>query len=140
MIPKNLFKSREENPNWKGGRVTDPRGYVLIRVGKDHPLADVRGYAYEHRLKAQESRGKPLQPGEEIHHDDEDKGNNKPSNLIVAPSKADHAVFHRKRTDLRLPREDNPQVVCECDCGVLFFKFDGQGRPRRFVSGHNLKR
>jgi hypothetical protein len=71
------------NPNWRGGRVTEPRGYVLIRVGTDHPLADVRGYAYEHRLVAQESAGRPLAPGEEVHHVDEIEGHNDPGNLEI---------------------------------------------------------
>lgn len=34
------------NPNWKGGRTIASNGYVLIKVGKEHHLADVRGYAY----------------------------------------------------------------------------------------------
>lgn len=36
--------------NWKGGRTVTQHGYVLIYVSKNHPLADCRGYAYEHRL------------------------------------------------------------------------------------------
>jgi hypothetical protein len=130
---------REKNPNWKGGRTVDQRGYVLVLVGKDHPLADVRGYAYEHRLVAQKQIGRPLQDGEEVHHDDENKSNNVPGNLIVADTRADHAVFHRKRQGLRLPGEQNPQVLCACGCGRSFAKFDATGRPRKFVSGHNKR-
>ena len=54
------------HPNWKGGRVIDPRGYILVRVGKDHPLADVRGYAYEHRLFAEKYIGRKLKRGEDV--------------------------------------------------------------------------
>lgn len=129
-----------KNPNWKGGRITDPRGYVLIRVGVDHPLADVRGYAYEHRLKAEDDLQRPLRDGEEVHHDDENKSNNDPGNLIVVASKAEHSVFHRKRQDLRLPNQDNPKINCACGCGISFDKFDAEGRPRKFISGHNGKR
>jgi hypothetical protein len=134
----NPSQSGPSNPNWKGGRVIDPRGYVLIRVGADHPLADVRGYAYEHRIVAEQTSGRPLREGEEVHHDDELKGNNNPDNLIVASSSAEHRVFHRRAgSGLRLPGEDNPAVSCFCGCGQNFPKFDYDGRPRKYVSGHN---
>lgn len=130
-------QSRENNPNWKGGRVVDPRGYVLIRVGKDHHLADVRGYAYEHRLKAEEKLGRRLLPDEKVHHGDEVKGNNAPENL-EAMTPHEHGAAHRKlEMGLRMPGENNPEITCECGCGVVFMKFDGQGRPRRFLPAHN---
>lgn len=135
-----MKRTGPNNPNWRGGRVIDPRGYVLIRVGKDHPLADVRGYAYEHRLKAEEKLGRQLAPGEQVHHDDENKGNNADGNLIVAGSRAEHAVFHRKRTDLRMPGADNPEIACACGCGGMFNRFDSEGRPRKFISGHNSRK
>lgn len=39
-----------DNPNWRGGRSVASNGYMLVRAGVGHHLADVRGYAYEHRL------------------------------------------------------------------------------------------
>lgn len=48
--------------------VVDPRGYVLVYVGKKHHLADVRGYAYQHRLEAEKQLGRRLRKGEEVHH------------------------------------------------------------------------
>lgn len=125
------------NPNWKGGRVVDPRGYVLIRVGKDHPLADVRGYAYEHRLVAAASNGGVLPPKVIVHHGDDVKGNNAPENLETM-TRPKHAETHRKRTDLRPVGADNPVISCACGCGETFSRYDGENRPRRFVSGHNL--
>ena len=50
MAKHNIGK---KNGMWKGGRSVASNGYVLIRVGMDHHLADVRGYAYEHRLVAE---------------------------------------------------------------------------------------
>src|SRR5882672_6983709 len=119
-----------DNPNWKGGRVVDPRGYVLIRVGVDHPLADVRGYAYEHRLIAY-NEGR-LKPGDklQVHHADEKKGNNSSSNLELLTVR-EHRVKHRcSGRALRLPDEDNPTILCECKCGGSFLKYDNAGRPR----------
>lgn len=83
------WQTGPKNGMWKGGRVIDPRGYVLIRVGKDHPLADCRGYAYEHRLKV------AAKPGEIVHHDNERKGDNAESNLIKT-TRVLHRVHHRK--------------------------------------------
>lgn len=69
--------------NWKGGRVVEPRGYVLVYVGKDHPLADVRGYAYEHRLIGQQKAGRPLTSKDMIIHDNRHKADNAPGNLTL---------------------------------------------------------
>lgn len=44
------------------GRSIASNGYVLIWVGRDHPLADVRGYAYEHRLVASQTIGRWITP------------------------------------------------------------------------------
>ena len=130
--------SKSKNPNWKGGRTVDPRGYVLIKVGFDHHLADVRGYAYEHRLVAEKKLGRRLRKGEEVHHRDENRSNNKPNNLIAVKNHHEHAVHHRTPgRRLRNPGERNTVVKCQCGCGQRFYKFDDAGRPRRYVSGHN---
>lgn len=127
-----------DNPFWKGGRTVDPRGYVLVKM-PEHHLADVRGYVYEHRLVAEATIGRRLRRGEVVHHRNEIKTDNRPENLLVCQSRAHHFVHHRKRNmGRRLPGEENAATVCECGCGTAFFRFDEQGRPRRFVSGHNL--
>lgn len=127
----------ERNPNWRGGRVVDPRGYVLLRM-PDHPRADVRGYVYEHIIVAEQKYGRAILPTEEVHHRDEDKGNNDPSNLIVAECKSEHQQrYHRKRLDLQPFGDPNPIVECACGCGSTFAKYDTSRRPRRFISGHN---
>jgi hypothetical protein len=122
---------------WKGGRSVASNGYVLLRQS-DHPLADVRGYVYEHRLVAEQMLGRPLRPEEEIHHKDGNKQNNDPSNLQVMPSSYHHHALHRKNNiALRNPGEPNPRLSCECGCGKEFAKYDSSGRPRKFISGHN---
>jgi hypothetical protein len=123
------------------GRVVASNGYVLIRVGKDHHLADVRGYAYEHRLVAERMLGRPLKPGEQVHHRNEVKHDNRPENLEVVRNRAHHAVKHRSpNSGNRLPGEDNPIIACACGCGSQLEKFDRWGRPRSFKSGHNVHR
>lgn len=104
------------NGNWKGGRSIASNGYVLIRVGKDHHLADVRGYAYEHRLIAEQKLGRRLRPGEIAHHDrDHDRTNNAPDNIEVKASIAHHLFEHRKLNRGRQkPDEENSMKECEC--------------------------
>jgi len=107
----------DRNPNWKGGRTTTEHGYVLVKR-PDHPRADSRGYVYEHILVAEQMIGRPLNPGEEVHHDDLHRSNNVPSNLKVKTNHAWHFLEHRKpESKLRLPDEDNTRIVA--DVGVV---------------------
>lgn len=126
------------NPNWRGGRSVASNGYIIVRVGFEHHLADVRGYAYEHRIVAEQKIGRRLHDGEQVHRINGIKTDNRPENIEVVASIAHHRVEHRTRSrGLRLPGEENPRVACACGCGELFAKFDSSNRPRRFVTGHN---
>ena len=128
-----------DNPNWRGGRSIASNGYVLIKVGKDHHLADVRGYAYEHRLVAEKKLDRRLLPGEIPHHIDGNRQNNCPDNIEVTASRAHHHLRHRGPNGdrLRLPDEPNREILCGCGCSRALLMFDGSGRPRRYAQGHN---
>lgn len=135
---KTMANFREKNGFWKGGRTIASNGYVLIKVGFDHHLADVRGYAYEHRLVAEEKIGRRLKKGELVHHIDHDKQNNKPENLEIVASIAEHRFQHRKKDSNRIRLDEkNSLVQCACGCQTHFQKYDCSGRPRKFISGHN---
>lgn len=69
------------NPRWKGGRWIDSNGYVMVHVGRDHPAAVCRAYAKEHTLNYYAFHGELPGDGWHLHHWDEDKKNNHPSNL-----------------------------------------------------------
>lgn len=126
------------NNLWKGGRSVASNGYVLIRVGKAHHLSDVRGYAYEHRLVAEQKLGRRLRPGEIPHHINGVKSDNRPENIEVIESHFAHRVLHRTSGKRRQnPHEPNPLIPCACGCGEMFPRFDRSGRPRSFINGHN---
>jgi hypothetical protein len=134
-------QTREKNSNWRGGRTITEHGYALIRVGVEHHLADVRGYAYEHRVIGEQILGRRLRRGEEVHHKDDSfagRSNNDPSNLEVKSSHWEHRKEHRSPgSRLRNPGEPNDEIGCACGCGARFLRYDEQGRPRMFVHGHN---
>lgn len=53
------------------------------------------GNRNRHRVVAEQWLGRPLAPGEVVHHIDEDKHNADPSNLAVFPTQAMHALCHK---------------------------------------------
>ncbi len=66
---------------WTEERIVSEHGYIKIRVGKDHPLADPNGYAYEH-LVVWCAAGRPRpQKGFLLHHRNEDPSDNRLENL-----------------------------------------------------------
>ena len=130
----------KNNPNWRGGRTITSHGYVLVRVGAEHHLADCRGYAYEHRIVAERILGRRLKPGEIIHHKNGNKQDNRKRNIMIVGGNTGHLVHHRQRRDLRMPSTPNPTILCGCGCGRDLKKYDGCGRPRTYISGHNPMR
>lgn len=51
---------------------------------------------HTHRIVAEQILGRPLLPGEVVHHIDGDKRNNEPSNLMVFTSQPEHAKWHNE--------------------------------------------
>lgn len=83
-----------KHPRWSSAKMISEHGYVKVRVGKSHPLADPNGYAYEHEI-VWTSAGLPLPgPSELLHHRDEDKTNNRVENLEIK-SRPAHGVHHQ---------------------------------------------
>jgi len=82
-----------DNPNWKGGSWINSGGYVMVWVGKGHPMATCRAYAPLHRLICFEVYGPPPTPDMHAHHKDEDKMNNAPDNLEWR-TPTDHGRLH----------------------------------------------
>lgn len=61
-------------------------GYVVVHR-PEHPKAmrggNWDGYVYEHIAVAEEMIDRPIRPGDEVHHLDENRSNNSPDNLLV---------------------------------------------------------
>lgn len=63
-----------------GEGTINEQGYYLVRM-PDHPNANVNGYIHEHRLIYSRILGRPLLPGENVHHKNGDRSDNRPENL-----------------------------------------------------------
>lgn len=92
-LPSDLRARASRHPRWQRGRIIASNGYVKVRVGRTHPLADTRGYAYEH-LVVWVSAGNPRPTGSlTLHHRNGDRTDNRLENLEPI-DRATHAQLH----------------------------------------------
>lgn len=76
------------HPEWKGGR-KKVGGYWYV-YSPDHPNATKQRYVLEHRLAMEAKLGRYLLKSEVVHHRNADRGDNRPENLEVFLTNADH--------------------------------------------------
>lgn len=79
--------------------MTDSRREALrnARLGKGECKTYTKTYGrHTHRIVAEQMLGRPLKPGEVVHHIDCDKRNNSPENLMIFASQALHAKYHKE--------------------------------------------
>src|SRR5277367_4551545 len=68
------------NSNWRGGRTRHKRGYLMVWA-PEHPRTGNGSYVFEHVLVMEEMLGRLLLPGENVHHRNGVKDDNRPENL-----------------------------------------------------------
>lgn len=87
-IKKSFTVKGEKHHSWKGGRVINTGGYIDIRV-------DGR-YLLEHRLIMEKHLGRKLVKGEEVHHINHNKQDNRLDNLMLFSNHAEHIAYEHK--------------------------------------------
>ncbi len=81
--PRRQRPSGAQHARWKGG-ITLINGYRYKYVPKEHKFFDMaacNSYAAEHRLIMAEHIGRPLRPGETVHHKNGKRSDNRLENL-----------------------------------------------------------
>lgn len=93
---------RAERANaWKGGRIKEGHGYILVRLQPDdffYPMC-IKGYVREHRLVMAKHLGRCLQPWELVHHKNDIKEDNRLENLELTTAGSHSLEHHRGYRD-----------------------------------------
>lgn len=106
-VPAAVRRSR----HWKGGRRLSRSGYVMIR------LEDEKRYVFEHVLVVEKALGHSLPAGAVIHHQNENKADNRGANLVACQDDAYHVELHRKLRVLRAGGDPWTDRLCY-RCGL----------------------
>jgi hypothetical protein len=79
-IEKLKSEKRETARNWKGGRDTNPAGYIYV-YSPEHKNSGTNGRVAEHVLVMCKHLGRMLHKGESVHHLNNIKSDNRIENL-----------------------------------------------------------
>ena len=141
-IAKRVDKMKgEKNPAWSGGRYIEPKkGYVMIRK-PDHHRARQNGYVLEHILVMEKVLNRELKKGEEIHHRNGDRTDNRPENLELFSNHKDHFELHlplvAKYPNCKCGRKHTSKGMCS-RC-LAYFRRTGRHRTLEDIDLRKMK-
>ena len=103
LIKKYVGGSMENHPNWKGGRRMRSDGYIIVKKPGHHRACN-KGYVKEHILIAEKALGRRLKRLEFAHHINENKADNRNSNLLICTARY-HRFLHDELRNKKNPKK-----------------------------------
>lgn len=117
VLPSRMF---DVFASYTGEHTTTYGGYIW-EFAPDHPKANIWGFAPQHVLVAEGMIGRPLNPGECVHHKNEIRNDNREQNLQVMTTSEHrrlHARLSAERAKARLSRKEVEKTLRQC--GSIF--------------------
>ena len=102
------YNREDRNHTLKGAQAGGEANKSLRGTSRGGNAYVKENQRHQHRVTAERLLQRALLPGEVVHHEDRNRKNNDPRNLIVFKSQSAHVYHH---TDCI-----NRQLPCKCDC------------------------